>query len=57
MKQDEIILERYLNRFVSHIEYYYIFTDEQKAVSDVKTYRLRGANGIFANAVFPLMRE
>ena len=35
LKQDEIILERYLNRFVSHIEYYCIFTDEQKAVSEV----------------------
>ncbi len=34
LTQEEIIFERYLNHFVSHIEYYCIFTDEQKAVSD-----------------------
>ncbi len=34
LKQDEIILERYLNHFVSHIEFHCIFTDEQEAVSD-----------------------
>ena len=34
LTQDVIIIERYFNHFVSHIEFYYIFTDEQKAVSD-----------------------
>ena len=34
LKQDEIIIERYLNHFVSHIEFHCIFADEQKAVSD-----------------------
>ncbi len=34
LKQDEIILERYLNHFVSHIESYCVFADEKKAVSE-----------------------
>ena len=34
LTQEEIIFERYFNHFVLHIEYYYIFTDEQKAVSE-----------------------
>ena len=34
LTQDEIIFERYLNHFVSHIESYCVFADEQEAVSD-----------------------
>ena len=34
LTQEEIIFERYLNHFVSHIESYCVFADEKKTVFD-----------------------